>query len=356
MSKYYPLIVKSKQQETEDCVSITFEVPVENNDHFKFIQGQHLALKATIDDEVISRSYSICSNPNENILKIAVKRVFGGKFSTYANEKLQVGDNIDVMPPAGHFYTNLQISNEKDYLAVTAGSGITPIISIIKATLEVEPHSSFTLFYGNKNTDSIIFQEELETIKNKYLGRFSLHHFFTQEAVENELFSGRLNKAKLLNLQRLIDYSEVDEIFICGPEEMMAEVSDAFNESGIEKDKIHLELFASPVGQLGTPASENQAESEVLESTVTIIMDGIQYEFPVKSDISILELANTEGADLPFSCKGGVCSTCKAKIVEGEVEMSTNYALEQEEIDAGYVLTCQAHPLTVKVVITFDEA
>lgn len=356
MAKYYPLHVSSIEAETEDCVSITFEVPIENSDHFQFIQGQHLALRATIDGDAISRSYSICSSPDENLLKVAVKKVPGGKFSTYANDKIQIGDKIDVMPPAGHFYTKLQVENAKDYLAVTAGSGITPIISIIKTTLETEPHSSFTLFYGNKNTDSIIFQEELEAIKNSHLGRFSIHHFFTQERVENKLFSGRLNKAKLLDLQKLIDYPEMDEIFICGPEEMMAEASGFFTDLGIDQNKVHLELFTSPVGKLGTSISKKGTQPEIVESTVTIIMDGIQYEFPVKPDASILELANKKGADLPFSCKGGVCSTCKSKIIEGEVAMSTNYALEPEEIEAGYILTCQAHPITKKVVISFDEA
>ena len=356
MAKYFNLLVKSKEQETADCISLTLEVPPELTEQFQFQQGQHLALKKIIDGESTSRSYSICSSPLEGNLKVAIKKVPNGKFSTYAVEELYPGDNIEVMPPAGHFNTALDAKNEKHYLSVTAGSGITPIISIIKATLATEPKSSFTLLYGNRDTESIIFQEELEGIKNRYLNRFSIHHFFTREKMANKLFSGRINGEKLKELQNLIDYTSIDDFFICGPEEMMAEAVHTFEAMGINKEKIHLELFTSPVGKLGQSRPERSESPMTVDSTVAVIMDGIKYEFPVKSDVSILEMANKKGADLPFSCKGGVCSTCKAKIVEGEVEMETNYALEPEEIKAGYVLTCQARPLSEKVVITFDEA
>ena len=356
MAKFYPLSVKSKRRETADCVTVTLDVPPEYENQFNFIQGQHLTLKTLIDGEAVSRSYSICSSPQESKLRVAIKKVPEGRFSTYANDRMQSGEKIEVMPPAGHFNTELHPENEKSYLAVTAGSGITPIISVIKATLSTEPNSNFILLYGNKTTGSIIFQEELEGIKNKYIGRFSIHHFLTQEALENELFDGRLNKKKLMDLKKLIDYQTIDDIFICGPEEMMAQASGTFEELGIDKDHIHLELFTSPVGKLGKSVTKKSQEPVVVHSSVSIIKDGIKFEFPVNSNASILELANKKGADLPFSCKGGVCSTCKSKIIEGKVEMSTNYALEPEEIKAGYILTCQSHPLTKKVVISFDEA
>jgi len=355
MAKFYPLTVSDVRKETSECVSIGFDIPDEYRPHFEFTQGQHLTLKKTIEGEDVRRSYSVCTSPLENEVRVAIKKVNGGQFSTFANEKMQAGDSIEVMPATGHFNCPLEPLNNKSYLAIAAGSGITPIISIIKTTLATEPLSHFTLLYGNRRTETIVFQEELEAIKNKYLSRFVIHHFFSEEKVDSELFKGRISSEKIHQLKGIIDYPSIDEVFICGPEEMMAETSETFKEIGINKEHIHLELFTSPVGKLGKQVSTKDRSSEIVNSAVTIILDGVQIDFPVNSETSILDLANEKGADLPFSCKGGVCSTCKAKLLEGKVNMETNYALEPDEIEAGYILTCQSHPASKKVLISFDE-
>jgi ring-1,2-phenylacetyl-CoA epoxidase subunit PaaE len=266
---------------------------------------------------------------------------------------------LEVLPPTGAFYTELDPAHKKKYLAIAAGSGITPILSIIKTTLDKEPASSFTLVYGNQNRTSIIFKEQLEALKNKYLSRLAIHFILSREQTEAAIYSGRINEDKLSQLsQKLINIQAMDDIFICGPEQMIFTVMNWLQQTGIDKKKIHFELFTTP-GQkmeVGNQKFEiRKDEGPVHKSKVTVKLDGISFDFDLPFDgETVLEAALKQGADLPFSCKGGVCSTCKAKLIEGKVEMDTNYALEQEEVEAGYILTCQSHPRTEKVMIDFD--
>ncbi len=367
---FHPLTIKEIRSETPDCVSISFEVPTDLEPVFKFSHGQNLTVKTKIGNEEIRRSYSICTAPHENDLRVAVKRVETGLFSTYAHQ-LRAGDVLEVLPPTGRFYTSLDPKHKKKYLAFAAGSGITPVISIIKTTLAIEPSSHFTLVYGNRSRSSIIFLEELEGLKNKYLERFNLIHVLSRERVDSVLNAGRINSEKLVQLSKLIDYSAMDEIFICGPEEMIFATKEFMEASGVEKKKIHFELFTTPGQTVVGPDSYRDRESVPIDigirsrdsdsyregpkAKITLKLDGRSFDFdlPFGGD-TILDAALKLGADLPFACKGGVCSTCRAKLVEGEVEMEMNWALEPEEVEQGYILTCQSHPKTEKVVVDYD--
>jgi ring-1,2-phenylacetyl-CoA epoxidase subunit PaaE len=354
---FHPLRIREVRRETNDCVSIAFDVPEELQQTFKFSQGQNLTVKTIINGEEIRRSYSICSCPLDNELRIAVKKVPGGLFSEWANYHLAAGETLEVMPPTGKFFTPLSADQSKNYLAVAAGSGITPVLSIIKTTLLTEPLSSFTLIYGNRNRGSIIFREELEALKNRFINRLSIIHVLSREIMDTPINSGRIDSEKILQLKdRLVNFKEIDEAFLCGPEAMIRSVSASLEEMGMPKNKIHFELFHAP----GLAAAQKQDDEKLSEtgpiSKVTVKLDGVAFSFDLAYDAqSILDAALSNGADLPFACKGGVCATCKARITEGEVTMNTNYALEQDEIDAGFVLTCQAHPRTEKVTIDFDE-
>ena len=351
---FHPLIVKEVKKETQDCVSIVFEIPVNLKDEFQFTQGQNVTLKTNIDGEDIRRSYSICSAPFENELRVAVKKVDGGKFSSYANEVLKRNDVMDVMPPTGKFNTTLHKENTKKYVAFAAGSGITPIISLIKATLTTEAHSSFTLAYSNRSRGSIIFFEQLEGLKNKFVERFNFIHLLSKERTEATINFGRIDTAKLAQLSPLINYEKIDEFFICGPHEMIFCVKDFLENKSIASSKIHFELFTTP-GQKENLHITEIINSNVLKSKVTIKLDGRSVAFDLAfENESILDAALKQGADLPFACKGGVCATCRAKLIEGEVTMKVNYALEPEEVAQGFILTCQAHPLTENVLIDFD--
>jgi ring-1,2-phenylacetyl-CoA epoxidase subunit PaaE len=352
---FHSLKVKKVQKETSDCIIITFDIPESLKDFFQFTQGQNVTLKKNMDGEDVRRTYSICSAPFENELSVAVKKVAGGKFSTYANTLLHQGEILEVLPPTGRFNTTLSETNKKNYCAFAAGSGITPIISIIKSTLVAEPGSSFTLVYGNRSRGSILFFEALAGLKNKYVGRFNLINILSREKTEVTLNFGRINQEKLFQLQKLVDYKSMDEFFICGPAEMLFSVKDFLLNIGTEPKKIHFELFTTP----GSPRS-NIKQSIITEnigtkSKITIQLDGRSFEFDLAfNSESILDAALKQGADLPYACKGGVCCTCRAKLMEGEIKMDANYALEEEELAKGYILTCQSHPLTEKVVIDFD--
>ncbi len=353
MAKFHTLRVAAITRPTEESVAITFEIPVELKEEFYFTQGQHLTLKKEIDGEDTRRSYSICSCPIDEKLTVAIKKLEGGIFSTWANDKLKVGDEIEVMPPHGKFYVPLNPENDCSYVAFASGSGITPIMSIIETTLRTEPESDFTLFYGNRRTSTIIFQEELEALKNRYMGRFSLYHILSKERQESDLFNGRIEAEKIKKYGKLFfDPSSVDHYFTCGPEEMMLSVKDSLIEMGVPEDRIHLELFTSPVGKLGAKSVETKHEKAHAE--ITVVLDGNSMTFPYDSDKSILDVAFDNGADLPYACKGGVCSTCVCKVEEGEVEMDVNYALEPDELERGLVLSCQSYPKTDKVKLNFD--
>ena len=355
---FHPLRIKEVRRETPECVSVQFEVPAALQETFRFYQGQSLTMRTYINKQEVRRTYSICSSPLEKEWRVAIKKVEGGLFSTFANEELKEGDKLDVMPPVGKFYTELNASQKKHYLAFAAGSGITPVISLIKTTLATEPGSTFTLVFGNSRRSSIIFFEELEGLKNKFMNRFNLIHVLSREKADTELNSGRITVDKLDQLKKLVDYKNMNEIFICGPEQMIFCIKDYMEQSGIEKKKIHFELFTTP-GEVGSQVKtivEKPKKTSGPKSKIGVKLDGrmIEFDLPLNSDTTILDAALSQGADLPFACKGGVCTTCKAKLVEGEVKMDVHWGLEDHEVEQGYILTCQSHPTTAKVVVDFD--
>jgi len=355
MPKFHPLRIRDIRRESSDCVSIAFEVPEGLQEAYEFTQGQYLTLRAEIDGEELRRSYSICSSPADEELRVAIKRVEGGRFSTFANEHLKPGQSIDVMTPMGRFHTPLDPASEKHYVAFAAGSGITPVMSILKTVLVREPRSRFTLFYGNSKVDTIIFREALEGLKNRFMGRFSVHHVLSREQLDSDWFCGRLDGAKAEAYCRfLIDPEEVDEFFLCGPYPMIESISEALQGLGVDKGRIHFELF-TPAGGWKQPAPASDRRRQKVDSTITVTLDGKSFTFPMTTaEDNILEAAQRTGADLPYACKGGVCSTCRARLEAGEVDMAVNYALEEEELAAGYILTCQAYPKSDHVTVNFD--
>lgn len=358
MPKFHTLKVKDIRKETKDAVSVAFEVPETLAEDYAFIQGQYLTMKTMINGEEVRRSYSVCVSPLEKELRVAIKKVYMGRFSTFANEQLQVGDELDVMTPMGRFYTEVKTGQHKTYLGFAGGSGITPVISILKTVLEVESESQFILFYANRGSDAIIFLEELEALKNKYMGRFILHHVFSEERLESELFNGFITADKIRAFaDHLIEVPRIDECFICGPEPMMLAIREGLESLGVEKKRIHIELFASPGAPKKTVSAAPKPDFDPSkQSKVSIRLDGDTFDLVLDyGGDSILDAALKSGADLPFACKGGVCCTCRAKLVEGEIEMDVNYALEPEEVEAGFILTCQSHPRTERIIVDFDE-
>ena len=354
---FYPLRVKKINRETDQCVSVEFEIPESLSNSFQFKQGQSLTMRTNLDGEEVRRTYSLCSSPLDKKWKVAIKKVDGGLFSSFANDNLKEGDLLDVMEPVGKFYTDLDPSNKKNYLAFAAGSGITPVISIIKTVLKTEPQSTFTLVYGNRSRSSIIFFEELEGLKNKFIERFSFINVLSRERTETPINFGRIDIGKLTELEKLIDYKKMDEIFICGPEEMIFCVKNFIEQKDISEKKIHFELFTtSGQKKKSGVGSQESGVKEGPQSKITVKVDGRSFDFDLSlnSDTTILDAALKQGADLPFACKGGMCCTCKAKLLEGEVEMDVHWGLEHEEVEQGYILTCQSHPKTEKVVVDFD--
>ncbi len=357
MPKFHPLKVREVRRETNDCVSVSFDVPETLKEEYRFLPGQHLTLKTELNGEEVRRSYSICTRPNDDDLRVAIKKVPDGRFSTFANDALHTGDTLDVMTPMGNFTTPLDTGQAKSYVAFVAGSGITPVISILSSVLDTEPGSHFTLFYGNRSTDSIIFKDRIEDLKNRYLSRLTIHYLLSGEDPGAALFHGRItaDKCKVF-CTKLLDIADVDEFFICGPEPMIQAVKDTLLEMGADRRKIHFELFTSPAGKLGGDDRKWVPPARSVLSRITITLDGntFTFEHPT-AGVPILDAAQRTGADLPFACKGGVCCTCKAKVLEGAVEMEVNYGLEPDEVEAGYVLTCQSHPKTERLVLSFDE-
>lgn len=350
------LTVREVRRETSDCVSIAFTIPEQLKEQFKFTQGQYITLKTKIGDEEIRRSYSICSSPLEHELRVAVKKVPQGVFSTYANDLLKAGDQLEVMPPLGKFFTPLNSDQKKNYVGFAAGSGITPLLSIIKTTLETEPESSFTLVYGNRNRHSIIFRETLEALKNKNMNRFRLIHILSREKTDAPLNSGRIDADKCMVLcDKTIDLTHTDEFFLCGPEEMIFAVKNVLEQQNVPSSKIHFELFTTAGQQKKTTDKHKEETDKGPKSKITVKLDGISFDFELsKQGDAILDAALKQGAGLPYACKGGVCCTCRAKLVEGEVDMEVNYGLEPDEIEQGFILTCQSHPKSEKVVVDFD--
>lgn len=354
---FHKLTVKDIRNETNTCISISFSIPDEIKNDFKYEAGQYITIKKEINGEELRRSYSLCSSPAENDFRVAVKQIHDGRFSTFANKDLKVGDILDVMTPMGNFTTPVDASNQKHYMAFAAGSGITPMMSLIKTVLISEPNSSFTLVYGNQNFHSIIFREEIEALKNKFIGRLQVFHILSRERMETELNYGRIDAEKCKKIfGKLVDVKSIDQFFLCGPEEMIMGVKQYLESQEVESSKIRFELFTS---EKSTKAKQDyqvayQADAEKV-SIVTIKVDDRSIEIPLAyGGDNILDAALKSGIDLPFACKGGVCCTCRAKVIEGKVNMEVNYALEKDEVANGFILTCQAHPTSERVVIDFD--
>ncbi|MCS5572913.1 MAG: phenylacetate-CoA oxygenase/reductase subunit PaaK [Pseudomonadales bacterium] len=354
------LTVASVTPETDEAVCIGFAVPDSLRDQFRYAPGQYLTLQMEIDGEDVRRSYSICSGINDLEMRIAIKRVTGGVFSNFANDTIRAGDVVRVIAPQGSFGASLDPVNAKKYLFIAAGSGITPVISNVKSILQEEPGSRVTLVYGNQRTHTIMFREALSFLKNRFMNRLHWVNILSREDQGCELLNGRLDSAKGDQLnQRLINLGSFDEYFICGPESMASEISRGLRSIGVAADNIHYELFASSAEDAQRVIAKHHARAESFAgrlSEVTIIVDGRSFGFSLAADgENLLDSGIKQGLDLPFSCKGGVCSTCRAKLVEGEVDMDITHGLEANEIENGYILACQAHPISDKVVLDFDQ-
>ncbi|SDZ87536.1 2Fe-2S iron-sulfur cluster-binding protein [Bizionia paragorgiae] len=356
MAEFYKLKVADIYKETDDTSVITFDIPSDLQNIFKFRQGQHLTLKADINGEDVRRSYSLCSSPIDNQWRVAVKLIPGGKFSSFVNNELQANDTLEVMKPSGTFGVEVNVEKPKNYLFFAAGSGITPVLSMIKTHLQGEPNSTCKLFYVNKTAKSIIFKEELEQLRNTYFGRLEIYYFLTKERRDIELFNGRFDDEKMQVLTKtFIDIPDTSEVFLCGPEKMVHYVSDYLINAGLPKELVHFELFVTGLSEEDIKRAERLAKQNVEGVEVTIVDGGKEFAFTMTKEYdNILDAALGAGADLPFACKGGVCSTCKCKVVDGAVEMKINYALDDKEVSQNLVLSCQAVPTTEKVVVDFD--
>lgn len=355
MSKFHLLKIQEIFKETNDCSIVTFEIPEALKSEFQYKQGQYLTLKTTINNQEVRRSYSLCSAPTENKWQIGVKKINGGLFSTYINDILKKGDTLDVMPPMGKFFTEIDPTKPKNYIFFAAGSGITPIYSIIKTHLAAEPNCTIKLFYLNRTVKSIIFKEAIEQLKNKYFQRFEIFHFLTKEHRNIELLNGRFTPEKLKVLtSKIIDIQKVDGCYICGPENMIFLIRDELTEAGLDMSKIHFELFSSSKSDDDKTRINKILEQKTEGTEVTIIDGGKEFHFTMDDDFdNILDGAMAAGADLPFACKGGVCCTCRCKIISGTVQMKVNYALDETEVAKGLILSCQAVPTSKKVVVEF---
>ncbi|WP_400074727.1 2Fe-2S iron-sulfur cluster-binding protein [Winogradskyella sp. R77965] len=356
MAEFHSLKVADIYKETEDTSVVTFDIPKELREEFNYRQGQHLTLKADINGEDVRRSYSLCSSPIETKWQVAVKQILGGKFSTFINEKVKKGDILEVMAPSGTFGVEVNKNASKNYLFFAAGSGITPVLSMIKTHLSVESNSTCKLFYVNKTAKSIIFKEELEQLRNKYFGRLEIYYFLTKERRDIELFNGRFDDDKMKVLcGTFIDIPDTSEVFLCGPEKMVHYVSEYIIDAGLPKELVHYELFVTGLSEEDIKRQERLAKQNVEGIEITIVDGGKEFVFTMTKEYdNILDAALGAGADLPFACKGGVCSTCKCGVKEGEVEMKINYALDEKEVSQNLVLSCQAVPTTDKVVVDFD--
>ena len=352
MSQFHPLLVTDIHHTIRDAVVLTLKP--EDPDAFAFTQGQYLTFKQDFDGTELRRNYSICAGLDDGELKVGIKRVDGGAFSTYANTELKVGDTLHAMPPQGKFFTAIEPEVAKNYLGFAGGSGITPVLSILKTVLKREPQSTFTLVYANRAVNTIMFHEELEDLKNRYMGRLTIIHIL-ESGQDMELFEGRVDQAKCDALfKHWIQIDNIDTAFICGPEPMMLAIAEALKTNGLGEDQIKFELFSE--SQQGRLAKQEMAmRSEGQSGTdVTVIIDGARRSFTMQKGQSVLEAALENGQEAPFACKAGVCSTCMGKVLDGEVEMLSNHALEDYEVERGYVLTCQSYPLSDTLTIDYD--
>ena len=355
MARFHPLAVTDVRKTIKDAVVVSLKP--EDDAEFDFIQGQYLTFRREFDGVELRRSYSICAGRGEGLLQVGIKKVEGGAFSTWANEELKPGDTLEAMAPMGSFHTPLDAGQARNYLGFAGGSGITPVLSILKTTLRAEPNSTFTLVYANRGVNTIMFREELEDLKNRHMGRLTIIHVLESDAQDIDLFTGRVDAEKCEALFRhWIDIGSVDTAFICGPEPMMLGIAASLRAHGMDDAQIKFELFASAQpGQLkrkARPAGEARA-ARTTEASVTL--DGSTGAFTMDKDQTVLEAALENAIDAPFACKAGVCSTCRCKVLEGEVEMVANHALEDYEVQQGYVLSCQSFPVTDRVVVDYDQ-
>jgi ring-1,2-phenylacetyl-CoA epoxidase subunit PaaE len=354
---FHSLRVKAITPDTDEAVIVSFDVPEALQKDFQFTQGQHLTLRTQLNGQEQRRSYSICSGVDDGNLRIGVRRVSGGVMSNWINSDLKTGDNIDVLPPEGRFFVPIDASTKRHYLGIAGGSGITPILAIMKTVLAREPLSHFTLIYGNRRQASTMFKEELEDLKNRYLTRLTLHTVFSQEHMDTPLNSGRLTQAKLGEfLGTLIQPQQLNHVFVCGPHGFNDEADAALRAAGVPAELIHIERFGVPVDASGTKAKPAVLPGDAPQAIVQIIRDGLSRDIEFRTEHgNVLDAAAAAGLEVPYSCKSGVCCTCRAKLIEGKVRMDRNFALEPHEVAAGFVLTCQSHPLTARVVLSFDE-
>lgn len=353
---FHSLAITDVRRETEDAISVRFAVPPPLVETFHFLPGQHLTLRAQIDGEDLRRSYSICSGPDETGMRVAIKRIGGGRFSNWANDTLIAGSQLDVMAPAGAFTWAFDPASAARYALFASGSGITPIVSLIKAGLAAEPQSHFVLFYGNRETGSILFLEELAQLKNRYMDRFEAHYFLSREEDELAFLNGRIDRAKMHDILTLFPPEDaIDMAFVCGPEAMMDAVETALVEAGLDRSRIRSERFTASELSADRSAAVQQLEQQAAGKPIKVTINGkrrtVLYDPALES---ILENGRAAGLPAPFACKAGVCATCRARLVRGKVEMIRNFGLSQDEIDRGYILTCQAIPVSDDVEIDFD--
>ncbi|EKF20763.1 1,2-phenylacetyl-CoA epoxidase subunit PaaE [Nitratireductor pacificus] len=356
--RFHDLKVVGIERQTPDAVAIAFEVPADHTDTFAFTPGQYLTLATDIDGEEARRSYSICSAPGDAVLRVGVKKVADGRFSTFVNDVLSVGDTIRVMPPQGRF-TALK-GERHDYLLFAAGSGITPMLSIARTVLAHEKDSTITLVYGNRSTETIMFLEELNDLKDRYMGRFTLIHLLSREAQDVDIFNGRIDAGRVAELAGggLIAPLEADGVFLCGPGEMIDAVSASLEAMGVARDRIRFERF-TPSGEAPAPRKASKAAREAVEegAAIEVVLDGVRRSFAMNdADGTVLDAAHRAGIELPYSCAGGMCCTCRCRVVEGQSEMAVNFSLEPWEVEAGFTLACQTRPTAQKLVLDFDAA
>ena len=356
---FHPLRVRAIEPDTPEAVIVSFDVPVDLREVFGFTQGQYLTLRSDIDGQDLRRSYSICAGVDDGELRVGVRKVRGGVFSNWINAHLRAGDTLSVMAPQGRFFVPLDPALRRHHVGIAGGSGITPILSIMKTVLAREPLSRFTLIYGNRLLQSTMFKEEIEDLKNRYMTRLVLQHVFSDEHTDAPLNHGVMNREKIGEfLKSVMPAGQIDHVYVCGPFQMNDEAEAALLSAGVPPERIHIERFGVALAagaSVGAVVHEAKPGDAPL-AKIVIIRDGLQREIAfVKGQPSILDAASAAGLEVPYSCTSGVCGTCRAKVLEGEVRMERNFALDKKEVASGFVLTCQAHPLTVRVVLSFDE-
>ena len=353
---FHDLTVRAIEPDTAEAVIVSFDVPPPLRETYAFTQGQYLTLRKTIDGEDLRRSYSICAGVDDGELRVGVRKVAGGRFSNWINESLKPGDSIAVMAPQGRFFVPLDASARRHHVGIAGGSGITPILSIMKTVLAREPMSRFTLLYANRKLASTMFKEELEDLKNRYMTRLVLHHVFSDEPTDADLNHGLMNRDKLAQfLSGPVPAASIAHAYICGPFQMNDEAEAALLAGGVPEDRVHIERFGV-APQAGGAVVHEARPGDAEQAKIVIIRDGLKREIDFHKDQpSILDAASAAGLEVPFSCTSGVCGTCRAKLLEGEVRMERNFALDKAEVAGGFVLTCQAHPTTERVVLSFDE-